>query len=123
VEINHQQLDEILADFPALGRATYLDDSVLGLGYAATYLDELGIPQFSPDLPQVPVALIERHQALWTHPNNPDPLRHPRLETGGLDEFPGRCRPVADRRRMARDAAMGPRRRPARRRGGRDGDE
>lgn len=73
MEINHQQLDEILADFSALGRATYLDDPVLGLGYAASELDELGIPEFSPDLPQVPVALIERHQALWTHPDNPTP--------------------------------------------------
>jgi hypothetical protein len=73
VEINHQQLDQILADFSALGRPTYLDDPVLGLGYAATDRDELGIPQFSPDLPRVPVALIERHQALWTHPDNPGP--------------------------------------------------
>jgi hypothetical protein len=73
MEINHQQLDEILADFSALGRATYLDDPVLGLGYAATDRDELGIPQFSPDLPQIPVALVERHQALWTHPDNDTP--------------------------------------------------
>jgi hypothetical protein len=73
MEINQRQLDEILADFSALGRTTYLDDPVLGLGYAATDLDELGIPEFSPDLPQVPVALIERHQAMWTHPNNPGP--------------------------------------------------
>jgi hypothetical protein len=53
MEINQQQLVEILADFSALGRPTYLDDPVLGLGYAATDRDELGIPQFSPDLPQV----------------------------------------------------------------------
>jgi hypothetical protein len=73
MEINHQQLDEILADFSALGRATYLDDPVLGFGYAATERDELGLPQFSPELPQVPVALVERHQALWTHPDNDTP--------------------------------------------------
>jgi hypothetical protein len=73
VDINHQQLDEILADFSALGRATYLDDLILGFGYAATERDDLGNPQFSPDLPQVPVALVERHQALWTHPDNDTP--------------------------------------------------
>jgi hypothetical protein len=73
VQINHQQLDEILADFSALGRATYLDDPILGFGYAATERDDLGIPQFSPELPRVPVALVERHQALWTHPDNDTP--------------------------------------------------
>ena len=73
MEINDQQLDEILKDFSALGRATYLDDPLLGLGYAALDRDDLGIPQFTPDVPQVPVALIERHQALWTHPDNPGP--------------------------------------------------
>ncbi|MEU5987608.1 hypothetical protein ABZ806_01385 [Spirillospora sp. NPDC047418] len=73
MEINQQQLDEILADFSALGRATYLDDPILNFGYAATDNDELGVPRFSPDLPQVPVALIERHQALWTHPDNNAP--------------------------------------------------
>jgi hypothetical protein len=73
MEINHQQLDEVLADFSSLGRATYLDDPVLGLGYAALDRDELGIPQFSPDLPRVPVTLVERHQALWTHPDNDTP--------------------------------------------------
>jgi hypothetical protein len=75
VEINHQQLEEILADFSALGRATYLDDPILDFGYAATEHDELGIPKFSPDLPRVPVALVERHQELWTYPasaNNND---------------------------------------------------
>lgn len=73
MEINHQQLDEILADFSALGRATYLDDPILGFGHAATGQDDLGIPQFSPELPQVPVALVERHQALQTHPDNDSP--------------------------------------------------
>ncbi len=73
MEINHQQLDEILADFSAIGRTTYLDDPILGFGYAATERDNLGIPQFSPELPQVPVALVERHQALWTHPDNDTP--------------------------------------------------
>lgn len=73
MEINHRQLDEILADFSALGRTTYLDDPILGFGYAATDRDDLGIPQFSPELPQVPVALVERHQALWTHPDNDTP--------------------------------------------------
>ncbi|MGH3764777.1 MAG: hypothetical protein ACRDTX_06460, partial [Pseudonocardiaceae bacterium] len=73
MDINHQQLDEILADFSALGRAAYLDDRALGFGYAATDRDELGIPQFSPDLPRVPVALVERHQALWTHPDTDTP--------------------------------------------------
>jgi len=73
MEINHQQLDEILVDFSALGRTTYLDDPILGFGYAATERDDLGLPQFSPELPQVPVALVERHQALWTHPDNDTP--------------------------------------------------
>ncbi|ETA00170.1 hypothetical protein ThrDRAFT_03911 [Frankia casuarinae] len=73
MEINDRQLDEILADFSALGRPTYLDDPALGFGHAALDRDDLGIPRFSPDLPQVPVALIERHQALWTHPDNPTP--------------------------------------------------
>jgi hypothetical protein len=72
-EITHEQLDEILADFSARGCATYLDDPALGFGHAATDLDDLGIPQFSPELPQIPVALVERHQALWTHPDNPGP--------------------------------------------------
>lgn len=57
----------------ALGRATYLDDPILGFGYAATEQDDLGIPQLSPELPRVPVALIERHQELWTHPDNDSP--------------------------------------------------
>ena len=70
MEINHQQLDEILADFSALGRATYLDDPILNFGYAATEHDDLGIPKFSPELPRVPIALVERHQELWTHPDN-----------------------------------------------------
>ncbi|MGH3670953.1 MAG: hypothetical protein ACRDSH_09990, partial [Pseudonocardiaceae bacterium] len=73
MEISHQQLDEILADFSALGRTTYLDDPILGFGYAATERDNLGIPQFSPELPQVPVVLVERHQAMWTHPDNDTP--------------------------------------------------
>ncbi len=70
MEITHQQLDEIVADFSALVRITYLDDPILGFGYAATERDDLGLPQFSPELPQVPVALVERHQALLTHPDN-----------------------------------------------------
>jgi hypothetical protein len=41
--------------------------------YAATERDDLGLPQFSPELPQVPVALVERHQALFTHPDNNTP--------------------------------------------------
>ena len=73
MDINHQQLDEILADFSALGQAAYLDDPIFGFGYAATERDELGLPQFSPELPQVPVALVERHQALLTHPDNDTP--------------------------------------------------
>jgi hypothetical protein len=72
-EINHQQLDEIVADFSALGQITYLNDPILGFGYAATERDDLGLPQFSPELPQVPVALVERHQALLTHPDNDTP--------------------------------------------------
>jgi hypothetical protein len=44
MEVNHQQLDEILADFSATGRTTYLDDPLLDFGYAATHRDELGIP-------------------------------------------------------------------------------
>ena len=62
MEISHEQLDKILADFSALGRATYLDDPVLDFGYAATDLDDLGIPRFSPELPRIPVALVERHR-------------------------------------------------------------
>src|ERR1035441_2882631 len=73
VDINHEQLDTILADFSASGLATYLDDPVLGFGHAATDLDDLGIPRFSPELPRIPVALVERHQALWTHPGNDGP--------------------------------------------------
>lgn len=69
MQINHDQLDAILADFSALARTTYLDDPVLDIGHAATALNELGIPEFSTDLPALPVALIERHQALWTHPD------------------------------------------------------
>ena len=44
MEINYQQLDEILADFSALGRTTYLGDPVLDFGFAATERDDLGIP-------------------------------------------------------------------------------
>lgn len=73
MQVNNRQLEEILADFSALGRATYLDDPILGFGYAALERDSFGIPQFSSDLPQVPVVLAERHQALWTHPDNPTP--------------------------------------------------
>ena len=73
MEISHQQLDEILADFSALGRATYLDDPALGFGHTATDRDEHGIPLFSSELPQIPVALIERHQALMTHPDTDGP--------------------------------------------------
>jgi hypothetical protein len=73
VEINHDQLDKILADFSANGLTTYLDDPVLGFGYAASDLDDLGIPRFSPELPRVPAVLVERHQALWTHPDNDEP--------------------------------------------------
>jgi hypothetical protein len=65
LEISSLQLDEILADFSALGRTTYLDDPRLGLGSVATEVDDLGMPEFSPELPHIPVALIERHQALW----------------------------------------------------------
>ncbi len=73
MEINDRQLDEIPADFSAVGQPAYLDDPALGFGHAALDQDDLGIPRFSPDLPRVPVALIERHQALWTHPDNPTP--------------------------------------------------
>jgi hypothetical protein len=73
VQINHEQLDEILADFSAFGKATHLDDPILDFGYAATEKDDLGIPLFSPELPRIPVALVERHQALWTHPDNDTP--------------------------------------------------
>ena len=73
MDINDQQLDEILTDFSALGRTTYLDDPILGLGHAAIERDELGIPRFSPQLPQIPVVLVERHQAMWTHPGNDTP--------------------------------------------------
>jgi len=73
MDINDQRLDEILADFSALGRTTYLDDPILGLGYAAVERDELGIPLFSPQLPQIPVALVQRHHAVWTHPGNDTP--------------------------------------------------
>lgn len=75
MEVNDQQLEEILADFSALGRTTYLDDPILGFGYAALDRDDLGIPKFSPEFPQVPVALVERHQELWTHPDNDPPRR------------------------------------------------
>jgi hypothetical protein len=73
MEISHQQLDEILADFSAQGRTTYLDDPVLDIGHTATERDGEGVPQFSPDLPRVPVVLIERHQALWTTPADGTP--------------------------------------------------
>lgn len=43
------------------------------MGHAATELDDLGLPKFSPELPQLPIALVERHQALWTHPDNDTP--------------------------------------------------
>jgi hypothetical protein len=72
-EVTEKQLQEILADFSALGRATYLDDPALGFDYASAELDELGLPRFSPDVPRVPVALVERHQEMWTHPDNPGP--------------------------------------------------
>lgn len=69
MQISHDQLDAILADFSALARTTYLDDPVLDFSHAATELNEMGVPAFSTDVPKVPVALIERHQALWTHPD------------------------------------------------------
>lgn len=71
--ITDQQLDEILADFSALGRVTYLTDPALGFSHAATGRDDLGIPKFTPELPPLPVALIERHQALWTTPVDDTP--------------------------------------------------
>jgi hypothetical protein len=70
MEINQQQLDEILADFSASGRATFLDDPILGLGYGAIDRAELGIPPLSQDLPRFPVAVVQRHQELWAHPGN-----------------------------------------------------
>lgn len=71
--ISHEQLDSILADFSARGHTTYLDDALLGLGHAAVKRDEIGVPTFSPDVPRLPVLLVERHQALWTHPDTPGP--------------------------------------------------
>jgi hypothetical protein len=71
-EITEEQLNAILADFSALGRATYIDDPGLGFDYFATEEDaKRGVPSFIPEPPRVPVALIERHQEMWTHPGNP----------------------------------------------------
>jgi len=72
-EATDEQLQEILADFSALGHATYLDDPVLGFDYASAELDEMGLPRFSPEVPRVPVVPVERHQEMWTHPDNPGP--------------------------------------------------
>lgn len=71
--ISHKQLDSILADFSARGHVTYLDDALLGLSHAAVERDEVGVPAFSPKVPRLPVLLVERHQALWTHPETPGP--------------------------------------------------
>lgn len=71
--ISNDQLDSILGDFSARGRPTYLDDALLGLGHAAVERDEIGVPAFSAQLPPLPVVLVERHQALWTHPDTPGP--------------------------------------------------
>jgi hypothetical protein len=67
-EITNEQLDKILADFSARGCATYLDDPALGFGHAATDLDDLGIPGFSPDLSRVPAAPVERTYAVGPAP-------------------------------------------------------
>lgn len=68
--LSEQELDEILSDFSAVGRTTWMQDPALGFGYVATDRDELGMPRFSPEIPAVPVALVERHQALWTNPED-----------------------------------------------------
>lgn len=70
---SHQQPDEIPADFSALARTIHLDDAVAGFGHAAAERDSLGVPQVSSELPRVPGVPCERHQTLWTHPQ----------ETGG----------------------------------------
>lgn len=47
-----------------------MNDPALGFGYVATERDELGMPRFSPVVPAVPVTLVERHQWLWTNPED-----------------------------------------------------
>lgn len=74
VQIGQQELDTILADFSVLGRATYLGDPVLarGLGLDGATLRhaDLIAALSSPDRSEVPVVLLERHQALWAHPDH-----------------------------------------------------
>lgn len=62
---NEQGLDEVLSDFSAVGQVTWLTDPVLRLADVATEWDELGLPHCSLAVPDIPVALVERHQALW----------------------------------------------------------
>lgn len=73
MSFHDEELDEILAGTAGTGFTTYLDDPRLGFGHVSTERDEMGIPQFSPQAPKIPVALVERHREAWTRPDESRP--------------------------------------------------